>query len=61
MEWHQTPEDHVFYVFDTIPLILLQSLPQACPPAVSSLCPLSLYPGIFVYFVLYLFAVLSLF
>jgi hypothetical protein len=29
MEWHQTPGNHVFDVFDTIPLIPLQSLPQA--------------------------------
>ena len=27
MEWHQTPGNHVFDVFDTIPLIPLQSLP----------------------------------
>ena len=32
MEWHQTPGNHVFGVFDTIPLIPLQSLPQARPP-----------------------------
>uniref|UniRef100_A0A4W5LM42 LIM zinc-binding domain-containing protein n=1 Tax=Hucho hucho TaxID=62062 RepID=A0A4W5LM42_9TELE len=29
MEWHQTPGNHVF---DTIPLIRLQSLPQTRPP-----------------------------
>ena len=32
MEWHQTPGNHVLVVFDTIPLILLQSLPRARPP-----------------------------
>ena len=30
MEWHQTPGNHVFDVFNTIPLIPLQSLPQVC-------------------------------
>ena len=29
MEWHQTHGNHVLDVFDTIPLILLQSLPRA--------------------------------
>ena len=29
MEWHQTPENHVF---DTIPLILLQLLPRTRSP-----------------------------
>jgi hypothetical protein len=32
MEWHQIPGNHVFDVFDTIPLILLQSLTQAHSP-----------------------------
>jgi hypothetical protein len=35
MEWHQTPGNpgnHVFDVLETIPLILLQSLPQARSP-----------------------------
>ena len=32
MEWHQTHGNHVFDVFDTIPLILLQPLPWASPP-----------------------------
>jgi hypothetical protein len=32
MEWHQTPRNHVLVVFDTIPLILLPSLPQAHSP-----------------------------
>ena len=32
MEWHQTPGNHVFDVFDTIPLIPLQSLPRARAP-----------------------------
>jgi hypothetical protein len=32
MEWNQTPGNHVFYVFDTIPAIPLQPLPQAHPP-----------------------------
>ena len=32
MEWHHTPGNHVFDVFDTIPMIPLQSLPQACSP-----------------------------
>jgi hypothetical protein len=31
MEWHQTHGNHVFHVFDTIPLILLQPL-RACSP-----------------------------
>ena len=30
MEWHQTLGNHVFDVFDTIPLISLRSLPRAC-------------------------------
>ena len=29
MEWHQTPGNHVFDVFDSVLLIPLQSLPQA--------------------------------
>jgi hypothetical protein len=32
MEWHQTPGNHVFDVYDTIPLIPLQSLPRAFSP-----------------------------
>jgi hypothetical protein len=32
IEWHQTPGNHVFDVFDTIPLIQLQSLPLARSP-----------------------------
>ena len=32
MEWHQTPENQVFDVFDTVPMILRQSLLRACPP-----------------------------
>jgi hypothetical protein len=32
MEWHQTNRNHVFNVFDNIPLIPLQPLPRACPP-----------------------------
>ena len=32
MEWHLSPGNHVFDVFDTIPRILLQSLPRARPP-----------------------------
>ena len=32
MEWHQTHGNNVFDVFDTIPLILLQPLPQPRPP-----------------------------
>lgn len=31
MEWHQTQERHVFYVFDNIPPIPLLPLPQALP------------------------------
>ena len=32
MEWNQTPGNHVFDVFDTVPLIPLQPLPQARSP-----------------------------
>ena len=32
MERHQTPGNHVFDVFHTIPLIQIQSLPPTCPP-----------------------------
>ena len=32
MEWHQTHGNHLFNIFDTIPLILLESLTRACAP-----------------------------
>jgi hypothetical protein len=32
MEWHQTPVNNMFDVFDTIPLIALQSLPRVHSP-----------------------------
>lgn len=32
MAWHQTPVNHVLYVFDTIPPFPLQSLERACSP-----------------------------
>ncbi|CDQ98955.1 unnamed protein product [Oncorhynchus mykiss] len=32
IEWHQSPGNHVIDLFDTIPLIPLQPLPQAHPP-----------------------------
>ena len=40
MEWHQTPGNHVFGVFDTIPL---QPLPQARSPQLRSHQPPVLY------------------
>jgi hypothetical protein len=32
MDWHQTPGNHGNHVFDTIPLVPLQSLPRAHSP-----------------------------
>jgi hypothetical protein len=43
MEWHQTSGNHVFDVFDAIPPIPLQPLPQALPPKLSCHQPPVIY------------------
>ena len=44
MEWHQTHGNHMFDVFDSIPLISLQPLPRARPPQLRSNQPPVIHP-----------------
>ena len=43
MEWHQTHGNYVLYVFDTVPLIPLQPLPQARSPQLRCCQPPVIY------------------